>query len=73
MASDSRIPEQFNEVNIPLNWMTAPKEKVTLNIPEPVNERINQLAKELDMTKSLLFIVGAVLAIKLLADWIDQQ
>ena len=72
MQSVDRIPQQLSHVNIPADWMVAPKDKVTLNIPEPMNERINQLAKQLDMTKSLLFIVGGILAIKLLADWVNE-
>lgn len=71
--SRGKLPPQLSNMQIPMDWMTGPKDKVTLSIPETLNEKVDRLSKELDLTKSLLFLLGVVFVLKLLDDWSKER
>jgi len=55
-------------MSVPVSLMMDQKIKTTLSVPESLNEKVEKLSKELDMTKSLLFVVGMLMLLKFLDD-----
>jgi len=55
-------------MNVPVSLMMDQKIKTTLSVPESLNEKVEKLSKELDLTKSLLFVVGMLMLLKFLDD-----
>jgi hypothetical protein len=55
-------------ISVPVSLMMDQKIKTTLSVPESLNEKVEKLSKDLDMTKSLLFVVGMLLLLKFLDD-----
>jgi hypothetical protein len=55
-------------MNVPLSLIMDQKIKTTLSVPESLNEKVEKLSKDLDMTKSLLFVVGMLMLLKFLDD-----
>ena len=64
---------QVGDFQIPMELLVSPKDKVTVNIPETLNKRIDELSTELALTKSLLVVLGVAFVIKLLDDWMKEK
>jgi hypothetical protein len=64
---------QVGDLQIPMELLVSPRDKVTVNIPQTLNKRIDELSTELALTKSLLVLLGVAFVIKLLDDWMKEK
>jgi RNase adaptor protein for sRNA GlmZ degradation len=53
-----KVREKLTTMKIPANMMIDKKVTTTISVPEELNKRIDELSRELDMTKSLLLLLG---------------
>jgi beta-lactamase regulating signal transducer with metallopeptidase domain len=52
------IKQSLTQMKVPANLMMNNKVTTTISVPEDLNKKIDALAKELDITKSLLLLLG---------------
>ena len=52
------IKKSLTQLTVPANMMIDNKVTTTISVPEDLNKKIDALSKELDITKSLLLLLG---------------
>ena len=52
------IRQKLITMKIPANMMIDKKVTTTISVPGELNKQINDLSRQLDMTKSLLLLLG---------------
>jgi len=52
------IKKSLTQLTVPANMMMNNKVTTTISVPEDLNKKIDALSKELDITKSLLLLLG---------------
>jgi hypothetical protein len=55
-------------MEIPSDWILSPKDKITLSLPVVLNQKVEELSKQLEVTKSLLYMLGMAMIIKLIQE-----
>ena len=53
-----KIRQRLTTMRIPANMMINKKVTTTISVPEELNKNIDDLSRQLDMTKSLLLLLG---------------
>lgn len=53
-----KIRRELTTMRIPANMMIDKKVTTTISVPEELNKKIDDLSRQLDMTKSLLLLLG---------------
>jgi len=52
------IRQSLTQLKVPANMMMNNKVTTTISVPEDLNKKIDALSKELEITKSLLLLLG---------------
>jgi len=53
-----KIRQSLTTMSVPANMIINKKVTTTISVPEDFNKKIDDLSKQLDMTKSLLLFLG---------------
>ena len=53
-----QIKQKLTTMRIPANMIIDKKVTTTISVPQELNKNINDLSRQLDMTKSLLLLLG---------------
>ena len=69
MWETTDVSKWTNELQVPHTWVAGEKENLTLYVSRTLSARVDELSKQLNMTKSFLFLLGMALVLK----WLDEQ